>query len=168
MLIVLLVGIAGGFYIGTYKNALVKKSARDLFLAAKYARILAIERQNKCWLKLDPANNSFMLFTEEFNEESEQTEKVIVRDLYFKPVKFAGDVKFENIHIQPNNEQEYNSETENTITFSPDGTALTAVVQIGDGKNHLAISISGPTGKVKIYESSAEDVKSDTIDLDKQ
>ena len=45
-IIALLAGIGGGFHIGTYKRMLVEKTARDLFLAAKYARIMAIENRN--------------------------------------------------------------------------------------------------------------------------
>ena len=53
-------------------------------------------------------------------------------------------------------------------SFSPDGTAQTALVQIGDGKNHLTVSISAVTGRSKVYSDTADNVKSDTIDLDEE
>lgn len=169
VLIGLLVGAAGGIYIGTYKNKLVEKSARDFFLAAKYARILAIERQNRCIVKLDKANNRLMLVIDEFNEDTGQTEQIIVKDLYFKPIEFSGEVKFEKIQIGPNDSQQlFEVEQSNTITFSPDGTAQTALIQIGDGKNHLTVSISAVTGRSKVYSGTADNVKSDTIDLDEE
>ena len=169
VLIGLLVGAAGGIYIGTYKNKLVEKSARDFFLAAKYARILAIERQSKCIVNLDKANNRFMLVVDEFNEDTGETEQIIVKDLYFKPTEFSGEVKFEKIKIMSNNfEQTSEVKPSTTITFSPDGTAQTALVQIGDGKNHLTVSISAVTGRSKVYSGTADNVKSDTIDLDEE
>ena len=50
--------------------------------------------------------------------------------------------------------------------FSPNGSAQTAVVQIGDGKTHYAISISAATGKAKIYFGISEDIEVRIIDLD--
>ena len=169
VLIGLLVSAGGGIYIGTYKNKLVEKSARDFFLAAKYARILAIERQSKCIVNLDKANNRFMLVIDEFNEDTGETEQIIVKDLYFKPTEFSGEVKFEKIKIMSNNfEQTSEVKPSTTITFSPDGTAQTALIQIGDGKNHLTVSISAVTGRSKVYSDTADNVKSDTIDLDEE
>ena len=168
-LIVLLAGVAGGFYAGTYKKASVRKSARDFLLAARYARVLAIERQSKCQLKLDAVNNGFMLITDEFNEGTEGPEQLVVRDLYFKPVRFAEDVKFEDIRIGPSDSQDsLETDKQNTITFLQDGTVQAAVVQIGDGTDHYTISISAASGKARIYAGTAKNLKSDTIDLDEE
>ena len=57
VLIVLLIGLVGGIYTRSYKKAVVKKSARNFLLAAKYARILAIERQSECKLELNINDN---------------------------------------------------------------------------------------------------------------
>ena len=166
VLIALLAGAAGGIYIGTYKKSLVEKSAKDFFLAAKYARILAIERQNRCSLKLDEINNKFMLVFGEA-DENENSEQVIVQDLYFKPTEFAGEVKFENVRIESvDSQQDFGAEPVSEIIFSPDGSAQAAIIQIGDGKNHLTVRISAVTGKAKIYAGTSENVKSDTVDLD--
>ena len=76
-IIALIAGVGGGFYIGTYKRMLVEKAARDFFLAAKYARIMAIERQKPYRIELDATNGGFYLITEQLNEETEQTEQTI-------------------------------------------------------------------------------------------
>ena len=139
VIIALIASVGGGIYVGTYKRMLVEKAARDFVLAAKYARIMAIERQKPYKIKLSAAdateatNNGFGLVIDEFNQETEQTEQVVVRDLYFKPVEFAGDVKFEGVQITPAG-WEATTETEETreIVFSPSGTADSAVIQIGD------------------------------------
>ncbi len=167
ILIVLLIGAAGGFYRKTYKKALVKKSARDLLLAAKYAKILAIERQSKCLLKLDTNDNGFMLNIETVDIKTEEMQQVIVRDLYVKPMKFADSVKFEDIRIKVSDPQ-LMEEQQQTITFQPDGSAQEAIVQIGDGENHFTVYICGMNGKAKMYSNSAENIKSDTIDLDRE
>ena len=167
VLIVLIGSVGGGICVGTYKKMLAKKAARDFVLAAKYARILAIERQSPCRIELDKDGKRFALVVDELNEETGQTEQLLVQDLYFKPVEFGGDVKFEDIQINPIGlEEAFDTEEEGAIVFSPNGSSRSTVVQIGDGKNHYAISISASTGKAKMYEGTAEDVEVDTIDLD--
>jgi len=182
VIIALIASVGGGIYVGTYKRMLVEKAARDFVLAAKYARIMAIERQIPYRIKLsaagsadgtEAANNGFGLLIDEFNQETEQTEQVIVRDLYFKPVEFTGDVKFEGVQISRTGGQAATETDEpGEIVFSPTGTAQSALIQIGDGKNHYTISISAATGKATMYFGTAEKVKEEvrigSIDLDQE
>lgn len=169
-LVVVLAGLiasaAGGIYIGTYKRMLVKKSAIDFLLAAKYARITAIERQCLCRIKPDVSAGSFVMVVEE-KGTSEQVGEIAVRDLYFKPMQFKGEVKFENIKIRPAEGGRANeSENQNMITFFSNGRADNAVIQIGDGQNHFTVKVSAITGRAEICEGTADDITSDTVDLD--
>lgn len=167
LIIALIAGAGAGLYAGTYKNMVAKKSARDFLLAAKYARIMAIERQKRCQIKLDTKQNRIVLVVDAFNELTGQTQKVAIHDLYFKPVSFGGDVKFESIKIQSINIEETLDPGESqTIVFSPNGTAQSAMVQIGDGTNHYTVAISAATGKAKMHFGTAEGLENDTIDLD--
>jgi len=169
VIIALVASVGGGFYMGTYKHMLTKKSARYFLLAAKYARIMAIERQSPCRIELDADNGGFWLVIDELDEETGRTEQVLVRDLYFKPVEFEGDVKFEDIQIVPVSlEQMTDSDDETTIIFSPNGTAPLAVIQIGDGKNHYTVSICAATGKATMHFGTAEEVEISTVDLDEE
>ena len=93
--IALIAGMGGGIYLGTYQATLVKKAARDFQLAAKYARMTAIERQRSCTLRLDLANHAFVVTRQA--DEAEETEEnetgeMILRDVWFKPVEFGGEV----------------------------------------------------------------------------
>ena len=182
VIIALVASVGGGIYVGTYKRMLVEKAARDFVLAAKYARIMAIEQQRPYKIKLsvacaadatEAANNGFGLVIDEFNQETEQTEQVIVRDLYFRPVEFAGDVKFEGVQITPAGwEAATETDEAGEIVFSPSGTADSAAIQIGDGQNHYTVSISAATGRATMYFGTAEKVKEEvkigTIDLEKE
>jgi len=165
-IIALIAGVGGGFYIGTYKRMLVEKAARDFFLAAKYARIMAIERQKPYRIELDTTNGGFHLAFDQLNEETEQTEQTIVRDLYSKPVEFVDAVKFENIQITPIGSE--TSDEQTAIVFSPNGTAQSAVIQIGDGENHYTINIYAATGKAAVYPGTAKEIEITTVDLDKE
>jgi prepilin-type N-terminal cleavage/methylation domain-containing protein len=168
VIISLLAGLGGGVYTGTYKRMLVEKAARDFLLTAKYARVMAIEKQRQYKILLDAANNKFYLSTTQLDEESGQTEEVRVKDPFCRPVEFTGNVRFEDIRITPVGLEstEENEEEEQSIIFSPNGTAQTAVVQIGDDKTHYTISIFAATGKAKIYFGTSENIEVRVIDLD--
>jgi len=168
IIIGLLGGLGGGLYVGSYKRLLVEKAARDFFLTAKYARIMAIEKQRQYKLVLDTANNGFHLVTTELDEENGQTEEIIVRDSFCKPVTLSSEILFEDIKIIPislltTTEED---EDEQSIIFSANGTSQTAVIQIGNGKTHYTITVSSATGKVKVYEGINEDVEIGFEDLD--
>ena len=168
VIISLLAGLGGGIYVGTHKRILVEKAARDFVLTAQYARIMAIEKQRQYKILLDAANNGFHLTTTQLDEEGEQTELMVVKDSFCRPVEFEGEVKFEDIQITPIG-METTTETdedEQVIVFSPNGTAQSVVIQIGDGKTHYAVTISAATGKTKVYSGTTEDVEVVTIDLD--
>jgi prepilin-type N-terminal cleavage/methylation domain-containing protein len=165
-ILALIGGVGAGFYIGTYKRMLVEKAARDFFLAAKYARIMAIERQKPYRIELDTTNGGFFLTTHQLNQETEQTERTIVRDLYSKPVEFDDAVKFENIQITPIGSESSGEQT--AIVFSPAGTAQQAVIQIGDGENHYTVNISAATGKAAVQYGTYQEIKITTVDLDQE
>ena len=165
-IIALIAGVGGGFNMGTYKRIQVEKAARDFFLAAKYARIMAIERQQSYTIMLDTTNGGFFIAFDQFNEETEQTEQTIVRDLYSKPVEFSGDIKFEDIQITSLSPDASEEQTE--IVFLPNGTAQLAIVQIGDGENHYTVNINAATGKAAVKPGTAEEIQITTVDLDKE
>ncbi len=168
VIISLLAGMGGGIYVGTHKRMLVEKAARDFVLTAQYARIMAIEKQRQYKIQLDAANNGFLLATTQLDKEGEQTEQVIVKNSFCRPVEFEGAVRFEDIQITPIGLQTTTEDDEEkqTIVFSPDGTAQSAVIQIGDGKTHYTASIYAATGKAKVYFGTSEDVEVGVIDLD--
>ncbi len=168
-ILALLAGAGGGIYIGTYKRMLVEKAARDFFVAAKHARITAIEQQKICSMKLDAANSRFWLVVDELNTETGSDEQTIVQNLFIRPVEFGGDVGFEGIQIQSIGLEELIEDDRlQTIVFLPNGTAQSAVVQIGDGGSHYTVGITAATGRVKLYPGTAENVEVKTIDLDEQ
>jgi prepilin-type N-terminal cleavage/methylation domain-containing protein len=166
-IIALIAGVGGGgYWIRTYKRMLVEKAARDFFLAAKYARIMAIERQKPYRIEMDATNGGFFLATDQLNQESEETEQTIVRDLYSKPVEFNEAVKFENIQITPIGSE--SSDEQTAIVFYPNGTAQSAVIQIGDGENHYTINIYAATGKAAVQPGTAQEIKMTSVDLDQE
>ena len=187
VIIALVGGVGGGIYVGTHKRMLVEKAARDFLLTAQYARIMAIEQGSRYMLvigavrvrairesplhaapvySVEDRNGGFWLETLQWDEEARSSTQVVVQDYYCRPVEFTGDVKFENVLIAPTGLETAEAGEENTIVFSPSGTASSAVVQIGDGKTHYAISIDAATGKTTMYFGLAEKIKASSVDLD--
>jgi prepilin-type N-terminal cleavage/methylation domain-containing protein len=173
LVVVLIIGLitsaGAGLYVGTFKKLQVEKVAYDFFLAAKYARLMAVEEQQQYKMELNLTTKGFYLTTTQWDEENGQSQQQIVKNYYCKPVQMAGDVAFESVEIVPNGwETESDTDEIKSITFSPNGTAQSSLVQIGDGQTHYSISISPATGKAKIFFGTVENVKVSTVDLDAQ
>jgi len=167
VIIGLITGAGAGLYVGSFRKMQVEKAAYDFFLTAKYARLIAVEKQSQYKMELNQANKEFYLTTVLWDEESGQSQQEIVNNFYCKPVQLQGDVVFESIDIVPNNWDTGSvGEERQTITFSPNGTAQSSVVQIGDGNTHYSISISPATGRAKMFFGTIENVKVNTTDLD--
>lgn len=166
-IIVVVGGLGGGVYVGSYKRLLVEKAARQFLLTAKYARIAAIEQQRPYELELDEGNRGFMLTTTRWNEETGQTERIMVRNFYCRPVEFEGDVKFEDVRVTTlTADQTTGAEQERKILFMPSGSAQSAVVQIGDGKSHYTVAVVAATGKANLYSGEVGEIKTASVDLD--
>ncbi len=167
VIIGLVSSVGAGLYVGTFRKMQVEKAAYDFFLTAKYARLIAVEKQSQYKMELDLANRGFYLTTVLWDEESGQAQQEIVKNFYCKPAQFQGDVVFEAVEIVPSGwETTSASEEQQVIAFSPNGTAQSSVIQIGDGNTHYTISISPATGRAKMYFGTAENVKIGTTDLD--
>lgn len=172
LVVVAIIAVAGGagigLYAGTSERLKLEKTARNFLITAKYARIMAIEKQREYKIKLDSSNGGFALTTIEWNEGTEEFEQTEVKDYYCKPVLFEGNIQFEDIKIAGDSEAERtdDEEAEASIVFRPDGSAEAVVVQIGNGKTHYTISVNAATGKAKIHFGELENADIGTIDLD--
>ena len=173
LMVVLIIGlIAGsgtGLYVGTFKKLRVQRAAYDLLLTAQYGRILAIEQNVRCTLVLDAANNAFWLTKPQQDQQGEEVGEQMVRDPYCKPVELEGDITFESVQIALGaleTEEDTETESQQNIVFSPDGSAQTAAVQIGNGKTSYTVSINAATGRAKLYFGTTEKVKVTSTDLD--
>jgi len=165
--IAIISGLGAGVYVGTHKRMLVEKAARGFMISAKYGRILAIEKQRPYKIELDEENRGFRLVTTQWDEAAEEALEMEVRDYFCKPVVFEGDVRFEDIQIIPISGETVSDYDQNqSIVFSPDGTAQPVVIQIGDGRTHYSINISAATGRAKMYFGTADKVELGTFDLD--
>ena len=167
VLISMLAVASGGMFVGTYRRQQVLKSARQLMLAAKYARIIAIERQTPCTLRIDADQRSFLLSAMVADELTEQMIDQVVTDSYCRPARLAQGINFEKIAVLNRRPDQAQDRPANCITFYPDGSADSATVQIGDGKRHYYLRIAAATGRSTLtFGPADEEIASETIDLD--
>ena len=168
-IIVMMAGLGGSYGVGTYRRLLVEKTARQLLLMATYARIMAIEQQRAYELQLAAGNRGFLLTTTEMNPETGETERTIVRDFYCRPVEFEGDINFEDVKLElVTGESADAADTEQKVVFLPNGSAESAILQIGDGKSHYTLAVVAATGKATLYAGTAQNVDTVSVDLDIQ
>ena len=163
----LLASATGMVYFGTYKKMLVEKGAKALLLSAKFARITAVEEQKECKLLLDEKANRFCLTVSDKGADIDAKSNVVISNEYAKPCELEGKVVFEKVMITPAFQAETDLNREKgVIVFNADGTADTAVIQIGDGKTHYTVYILAATGRAKLVEGIASQSPVGIIDLD--
>jgi prepilin-type N-terminal cleavage/methylation domain-containing protein len=168
-IIAMVAGLGGGYCVGTYKRLMVQKTARQLLLMATYARIMAVEQQRPYEMLLDAGNRGFLLATTEMNPQTGQTERIIVRDFYCRPVEFEGDIKFEDVKLElATSASSEGADGEQKVVFLPNGSAESAVLQLGDGKSHYTLAVVAATGKATLYTGTTQDVDTVSVDLDLQ
>lgn len=167
IIMTILTGIGTGVFTGTNQRLKVQKAANSLLMMAQYARMSAIEHQRAYKLYIDNTNNEFYLLTTLFDEERQTIEEIMVEESLVKPVALESSITIKDVRIFTN---DYNSGSSSSnqyiITFAPDGTSQTSVIQVGDERNNYTLSINEVTGKSKLIEGTIEDVKVDTIDID--
>ena len=170
-----------GLYGGSYKRAQLVKSVKEVLLAAKYARLAAVEKQKECKLYLNAETGSFFVSFGQTDTEVESQDRpegpAVISNPYSRPGKFPESVKFEEIKISSASltgaadgkidQAGSEGETEkDCIVFTPYGTADNAVIKIGNGKISMLVCVSAATGKAKVIEDVDQPVTTDVIDLD--
>ena len=165
-IIALMAGTAGVIYGKNHQRRLVEKNARELILAAKYAKVLALEHQQVCQLNLDVKNQRAILTLMILDPESNQFRQQVVRNQYFKPIELEDKVTFKQMSIQSNSESsELDDSSKRTITFYPDGSSDAALIRLGSGQIVYTVSVTPSTGKATMHLGDYEG-KSQIVDLD--
>ncbi|MHC5082452.1 MAG: pilus assembly FimT family protein [Planctomycetota bacterium] len=164
LLVALMAGMGFVSYAQSYKKWAVEQNGREFYLAAKYARLHAIENQQVCQLVIDKDQKRYFLATEGDDvTDVEMAGPEMVKNPLSQPRTLADHVEFERIQKIAVG---YGDTAENVIEFLPNGTAEHVRVQIGNGQIRYTVAISGATGRAQIIEGEIDDVQSDQIDLD--
>lgn len=143
---------------GNQKTA-VMRYGQELALAARAARIHAVQNSQTCRLVLEQGNRRFYVVG-----PAEETlvpgEEAVISTPLSRPVQMPETITFEKIGILGEGEEQ----TE--IVFRPNGSAQTAILQIGDGKYHATVTILEATGRIKMTPGELTTLLVDQVDLD--
>ena len=151
----------------TYRRYLVEKSARQLYLTARYARLFAVERHAHCRLVLDKTNRRFHLLAELSDAATRDAAVLTIVNSYAKPTELPGRVEFEQINVLSGRDSAAEGAGDGAIiTFYPDGTADMSAIQLGDGENHFSVYVMAATGKASVQFGPADEAPVEIVDLD--
>jgi len=169
VILALVAGFSGSYYMGTYKKESLRTSAKALLLMGKFARMYAIEQGRTCQLRLDDVGKRFYLVGPVFDASSQTKKQKIIRNPYCRKRTLENGIEFEFVDIEPAlGEGEVELDDNNCIHFYPDGSCDSAVVQMGNGRHRMTALFSSAYAKITVLEGAADEVE-DTlrvIDLD--
>ncbi len=141
------------------RKAAVLRYGQDLALAARAARIQAVQQGQPARLVLDPQSRRFYVIGHHADSLFSEEESVISMP-FSRPVQMPEGIGFEKIGIFGQEE----SLTE--IEFRPNGSAQTSIIQIGDGTHRATVTILEATGRVSMVPGEVTTLTADRVDLD--
>ncbi|NLK41997.1 MAG: hypothetical protein GX298_08090 [Planctomycetes bacterium] len=158
-LLALLTSAAFITYNRTWQNWSLRQHAEQFYLAARYARVLAIESGRPCQLVIDPDNKAYYIV----QAAPDSDETTAVSNLWHRPGKLADSVSFEGVMVV---RSESLGESGSAITFYPEGRADAATVRLTNGQRAYTIQISAATARATLLVGDDETYDPDQIDLD--
>ncbi len=157
-LLALLTSAAFISYAQTWKHWALRQDAQRFYLAARYARVLAIESQRPCVLMVVPEEKAYYIVQSVEGEE----EIAVVSNMLHRSSKLDDSVSFDRFAaVQTGLTGDVSG-----ITFRPDGSADAALVQLTNGERSFTIQISAATAQATLLSGATDSYELDQIDLD--
>ncbi len=154
-------------YAGNSSSKL-RGSARQLLVAAQYARDFAATRRSKCRLTIDPQQQQSALTFQPAPPRNPGKFVPLATSLG-KVQHLPKGIRFARVWIQPRQslaQTDQLSKKLDYITFDPDGQADAAALEITNGKQTFSVVIAPYTAYAKIIEGPVRELPNDRIDLD--
>jgi len=171
-LIALIASVSLLRFVRMENQSAIGNDIRQLYLAARYARIAAIEQQRVFYLLADVARHRFLIVQEPASDETQTadtgldgmqsaqaSDSVEVKNEYARPYTLAPSLMIEQFLVDGVENAEMRT------AFYPDGQAQAAVIQLGDGIRHASVIIM-PSGRVKMSMDIADARQTGRFDLD--
>ena len=169
MIIALMAGGTFLFGLNRFKTAVVRSTASELMLTAKYARLNAVESQSRCRLVISEVEKKFFVMGKVIDPYTGVAKDSVLSNPYTKPKEIDTNVSFSSVEISPNQFGDVSSnDGEHVINFMPDGTADTAVIELTNGKIFYTVTIASATAKAKVFAGQGADIPAGVVDLDEE
>jgi prepilin-type N-terminal cleavage/methylation domain-containing protein len=191
--VTVLIGLFAGMSVMRYAKMGTKTTltnqTRQIYLAAKYARIAAVEKQKPYVLRLDETGRQIVVgplqqeptassdgqellpsvpsmpsvpstaSQASLTQEAIEPEPLVVKNAYVKPIILNEKLMLEQFLV------EGQSTLVSQCVFYPDGTAQACVIQLGDGLRHASVFVT-QTGRAMMKIEAAQQIQTGRVDLD--
>lgn len=169
LMVVVLLGLVAAFagqnFASTLGSTRLDQSVRELYQAARYAKIIAVESQSVTQLKLNRETGEITLLGAGDSDNGVAK----LGDAFFKPVSLETGVRFLNISVDAirGTTAATASNSIETIRFYSDGATDGAWIALSDERQERirSLSITPLTGRMEVLEGSVQP-ESTRIDLD--
>ncbi len=148
----------------------LRGSARQLLVAAQYARDYAATRRRKCRLTIDLDQQQYALTFQSAPQHnpSEFVPLPLATGLG-RTQRLSQGVRFVKVWVEPrkgHDQPDQPPKQLNYITFEPNGQADAAVLEITNGRQTYSVLIVPHTGYAKLIEGTTRALPNDRLDLD--
>jgi Tfp pilus assembly protein FimT len=161
-------------------QTILTNQTRQIYLAAKYARIAAVEKQKSFVLMLDETGRQIVVgplpqeqtastdvqvpSTSAVSQasstpESAEPEPAIIKNSYVRPILLNDKLQIEQFLVDGQ------STVQSQCVFYPDGTAQACIIQLGDGLHHASVFVT-QTGRARMKMEAAQQLLTGRVDLD--
>jgi len=166
-----LLAVGGKVYVAGLRGRRLDKAAAELVYAARYARMLAMERQTSCELVVDKEAGRFCVSVSAYDEGEGRWQRQAVVNQFVRPVELTGEVGFGAVEVERRRQRacrqgSQRAEDVDTVVFTPAGMADGAVIELTDGQAVRRVVISRVTGRARLAERDEEALVKESVDLD--
>lgn len=177
LIVVLLLALTSGVVVShmvqRLDTLLLRNTARDLLIAARYARHWAVKQRRSCVLLLDVQAGSFELNAEALpirRRESEDDTKAAdeagisgTDQRWFRAVPLPESIRFGLVRSGKNT---FDQRKPIRLTFYPDGTSEPGVVQLTDGEKVMTVIVFPWAAEPELHDEALSELPMRQIDLD--
>jgi len=151
-------------YAGNSSSKL-RGSARQLLVAAQYARDFAATRRCKSRLIIDLDQQQYALAFQP-DPQHNPSEFVPLATGLGRAQRLAEGLRFARVWIEPRQGHDQPPDQLDYITFEPNGQTDAAVMEITNGQQTYSVLIAPHTGYAKLIEGTSDVLPNDRLDLD--
>ena len=152
---------------GAWGSASLRSSARDLLLAARYARDYAVTRRVRTRLVLAAGDGTYHVEAQRVEGGRGSGEFTPLGTTHGRRRKLPAGVRLGPLRVDPRGRSADPAAGGTvTVVFEPTGQADAAVIVLADGRQRWTLRIAPSSGRAELLEGEAVQALDDRKDLD--
>jgi len=151
---------------GAWGSASLRSSARDLLLAARYARDYAVTRRVRTRLVLAAGEGTYHVDAQRVEEGRGPGEFTPLGTTHGRRRKLPAGIRLGPLRVDPRGRSADPAGSTVAVTFEPTGQADAAVIIIADHRQRWTLRIAPSSGRAELLEGEVIQALDDRKDLD--